>query len=147
MTISRACTSFPYQEYTADRAKKPNGKQANKQIKRLVYLLFIVVYSQGCLRAKSGLTKVMTFWTSGTGAMNMCFLFDFCTINISNRGTGVMHLSICNIKIPPGGAYHRHLTPSPSPGVRHLTNLPRGWGIWPIIHLTKREESDNVKWF
>ena len=122
MTISHACTSFPYQESTADRAKKPNGKQANKQIKRLVYLLFIVVYSKGCLRAKSGLTKVMTFWTSGTGAMNMCFLFDFCTINISNRGTGVMHLSICNINIPPSGI----------PRAFDTSPLPREFGIWHV---------------
>ena len=60
-----------------------------------------------------------------------------------------MHLSICNINIPPPSprAYHGHLTPSPSPGVGHLTNPPLGWGIWPIIHPTKREQSDNVKWF
>ena len=46
-----------------------------------------------------------------------------------------MYLSICNIN-----------TPSGIP-VGHLTNPPRGWGIWPIVHPTKREQSDNVKWF
>ena len=40
---------------------------------------------------------------------------------------GVMHLSICNINIPPPSrAYHRHLTPSPSPGVGNLTLEPLG---------------------
>ena len=46
----------------------------------------------------------------------------------------IMHLSICNINIRP-----RHTT-----GIWHP--FP-GWGIWPIVHPTKRKQNDNVKWF
>ena len=49
-----------------------------------------------------------------------------------------MHLSLCNLSIPPpparsppASAYHGHLTPSLSPGVGNLTLEPlRGWWIW-----------------
>ena len=48
----------------------------------------------------------------------------------------VMHLSICNINIPPR-AYQGHLTPSPSPGVGNLTLEPLG-GVGNLTVRTRR---------
>ena len=102
------------------------------------------------------INSVQTTWKAGRNFESVGFDIDYvkrlCGVPLDEdgkpvkpkilQGIGCVQLSasqqlmcqLCTYQFvtsTPLRAYHGHLTPSPSPGVGHLTNRPRGWGIWP----------------
>ena len=100
------------------------------------------------------INSVQTTWKAGRNFESVGFDIDYvkrlCGVPLDEdgkpvkpkilQGIGCVQLSasqqlmcqLCTYQFvtsTPLRAYHGHLTPSPSPGVGHLTNPPRGWGI------------------